>query len=260
MRNSYVVLLLILSLSASGATYYVDPAGSNNNNGTAGSPWKTLAFACSKVKTSGDIIHLNTGTFIETSQSILAAGVSIEGEGVNSVIQSRVGGSSFTILLTSSTQAANGNQHISNIKMDGDNLTAYGAIRVAFRKNVEIYNCTFVNFNYYGVSFINGEPPNTYATGNKFYDNTVTNCSGWYSGNRGCLEIQGQDGMLIYNNNMSTEGRKNTGDVIYAVEGFLKNVKIYNNTFVKDYYPGTSHNDFALEFWNCQGGVEIYDN
>ena len=61
------------------------------------SPWKTLAYACSRVKTSGDIIHLNAGTFIETAQSSLAVGVSIEGEGVATVIQSRVGGTSFTI-------------------------------------------------------------------------------------------------------------------------------------------------------------------
>ena len=144
--------------------------------------------------------------------------------------------------------------------MDGNKLAAYGAIRVAFRKNVEIYNCTFVDFNYYGVSFINGEPPTTYATGNSFHDNIVTNCSGYYNGARGDLEIQGQDGMLIYNNNMTVNRGTNDGDVIYGVEGFLKNIKIYNNTLTKIYTPGVSSWDFAIEFWNCLGGIEIYDN
>jgi hypothetical protein len=143
MRNSFAIILMFISFSVSGATYYVSPSGSDSNNGSAASPWKTLANACSKVKTSGDIIHLNSGTFIETVQSSLAVGVSIEGEGVATIIQSRVGGTSFTISLSSSAQATNGNQHISNLKMDGNKLTAYGAIRVAFRKNVEIYNCTF---------------------------------------------------------------------------------------------------------------------
>ena len=123
------------------------------------------------------------------------------------------------------------------------------------------YNCTIVNFNYYGVSFTNGEPPSTYATGNKFYNNIVTNCGGYFSGNRGALEIQGQDGMTINGNTITIErpDGKN-GDCIYGVEGFLKNVKIYNNTFSKKFVPGTTNWDFALELWNLLGGVEIYDN
>ena len=264
MRNTFIVLLLYLSLSVSGATYYIDPSGQDatTNNGSKSYPWKTLAYACSKVKTAGDIIHVNSGTYLETVQSTLAAGVSIEGEGVGSSIISNISKLyTFTILLSSSSSATDGKQHISNIKMDGNALTAYGAIRVAYRKNVEIYNCTFIDFNYYGVSFINGEPPQIYATGNKFHDNIVTNCSGYFSGNRGSLEIQGQDGMLIYNNTM-TQNRSNglNGDIIYGVEGYLKNVKIYNNILSKTYVPGTTPWDFAIEFWNCLGGVEIYNN
>lgn len=262
MRIALILILSYIGLTLSGAVYYVDPSGSDSNNGSSGSPWKTLAYACSKVKTAGDVIHVNAGTYNETAQSLLATGVSIEGEGVSSNIVSTVSkASTFTILLSSSSEATNGNQHISGIKMDGKSLTAYGAIRVAYRKNVEIYNCTFVDFNYYGVSFINGEPPSTYATGNKFHDNTVTNCSGYFSGNMGALEIQGQDGMLIYNNTM-TQNRSNglNGDIIYGVEGYIKNVKIYNNVLNKTYKVGTTPWDFAIEFWNCQGGIEIYDN
>jgi uncharacterized repeat protein (TIGR02059 family) len=264
MRNLFVSLLFTISLTAYSTTYYIDPSGqdASTNNGSKTSPWKSLSYACSKVKTSGDVIHVNPGSYFETVQSSLTAGVSIEGEGISSNITSNISKLyTFTILLSSTSSGTNGNQHICNIKMDGNGLTAYGAIRVAYRKNVEIYNCTFINFNYFGVSFINGEPPSTYATGNKFHDNTVTNCSGFFSGNMGCLEIQGQDGMLIYNNTM-TQNRSNglNGDIIYGVEGYLKNVKIYNNTLNKTYVPGTTPWDFAIEFWNCLGGVEIYDN
>jgi uncharacterized repeat protein (TIGR02059 family) len=261
MRNTFVVILLLITLSASGATYYVDPSGSDANSGSSGSPWKTLAYACSRVKTAGDVIHLNSGTFIETAQSLLAVGVSIEGEGVSTVIQSRVGASKFTILLSSSAQATNGNQHISDLKMDGNNLTAYGAIRVDYRKNVEIHDCTFINFSYFGVWFENGEPPTTWATGNKFYDNKIDNCAGFYGGNRDALHLNGQDGMLIYNNNI-TQNRSNglNGNCIGAVEGFNKNVKIYSNTLNKKFVPGTTNWDFAIEMWNGLGGIEIYDN
>ncbi len=262
MRISFTILLLYFAITVSGATYYIDPAGSDGNNGSSGSPWKTLAFACSKVKTAGDVIHVNPGTYYESAQSALTAGVSIEGEGIASNIVSSVSKSNtFTILLSSSTEAANGNQHISNIKMDGNSLTAYGAIKVAYRKNVEIYNCTFVDFSSYGVSFMNGEPPSVYATGNKFHDNTITNCAGYSSGNMAALEVQGQDGLLIYNNIMAQD-RSNgmNGDIIYGVEGYNKNVKIYKNVLNKKYIVGTTPWDFAIEFWNCQGGVEIYDN
>ena len=264
MRSLFALLLLTSSLSACPATYYIDPIGRDADTcaGSKSSPWRTLAYACRKVRTAGDIIHVNPGTYTETIQSNLASGVSIEGEGVSSTIISKVSQTSmFTILLASERPATDGNQHISGIKMDGSALTAFGAVRVAYRKNVEIFNCTFIDFNYYGVSFINGEPPSVYATGNKFHHNTVINCSGYFSGNRGALEIQGQDGMLIYNNTM-TQNRSNgiNGNIIYGVEGYLKNVKIYNNILKKTYIPGTTKWDFAIEFWNCLGGVEIYDN
>jgi uncharacterized repeat protein (TIGR02059 family) len=261
MKKLLIAPLLMLSLISSATVYYIDPSGKNTNNGSLSSPWNTLSYACSKVTAAGDIIHVNAGTYNETAQSVLAPGVSIEGAGTTSVIHSQVGGTSYTILLSSGSEAANGNQHISNIYMDGNSYGAYGAILVAHRKNVEIYNCTIVNFNYYGVSFTNGEPPSVYATGNKFYNNIVTNCGGYFSGNRASLEIQGQDGMVINGNTITIErpDGKN-GDCIYGVEGFLKNVKIYNNTFSKKFIPGTTNWDFALELWNCLGGVEIYDN
>ncbi len=261
MKKLLILPLFLFSLISSATVYYIDPAGKNTNNGSTGSPWATLSYACSRVTASGDIIHVNAGTYNETAQSVLATGVSIEGAGVTSVIRSQVGGTSHTILLSSNSAATNGNQHISNIKMDGNSYAAYGAIKVAYRKNVEIYNCTIVNFNYYGVSFINGEPPSVYATGNRFYNNIVTNCGGYFSGNRGALEIQGQDGMIINGNTITIDrpDGKN-GNCIYGVEGFLKNVKIYNNTFSKKFIPGTTNWDFALELWNCLGGVEIYDN
>lgn len=261
MKKLLIIPFLLISLISSATVYYIDPSGKSANNGSAASPWNSLSYACSKVKTAGDIIHVNAGTYNETASCVLAAGVSIEGAGATSIIQSQIGGTTYTISLSSSSEATNGNQHISNIKMDGMSYAAYGAILVSHRKNVEIYNCTFVNFNYYGVSFLNGEPPSVYATGNKFYNNTVTNCGGYFSGNRGALEIQGQDGMQIYGNILSIDrpDGKN-GDCIYGVEGFLKNVKIYNNTFNKKYVPGKTNWDFAIEFWNCLGGIEIYNN
>jgi hypothetical protein len=65
-------------------TVYISTTGSDNTgNGSSVKPWKSLAYACSHVISSGSIIHVNAGTYTETSQCILAPGVSIEGENTN---------------------------------------------------------------------------------------------------------------------------------------------------------------------------------
>lgn len=137
-------------------TYYVSIGGSDvSGNGTT-TPWASLAWACANVQDANSIIHINTGTYYETSPCNLNEGVSIEGEGEsNSIIVSDYA-DDFTISLYSNSAGANGNQHISDIKMDGDGLTAYGAIHVYNRSNVEIHHCAFVNFFMYGVGFDGG--------------------------------------------------------------------------------------------------------
>jgi hypothetical protein len=269
-KNVLILVMLFLSSSVAGTTYFIDPSGNDANNGSGTNPWKTLAYACSRVKNAGDIIHVNAGTYTEISQSQLAVGVSIEGVGVNSIIRSLIGGSSFTIQLYSESIGTKGNQHISNIKMDGANLTAYGAIAVVKRSNVEIYNCTFVDFNSRGINFDgNGTAtqPTTYAIGNKFHNNIVTNCSEYDPPNDQLgnglylVGMCGQQTMQIYNNTLDQTSRAPgyNGYCIKAVGGFNKDVKIYNNIINKAPFDGTTW-DFAIELWNSMGGIEIYNN
>ena len=273
--------------SSTGPIYYISTTGSDTASGSINSPWKTLAHACSVVTTPGAVIHVNQGTFVETSRCYLAPGVSIEGEGKDvSIIKSQVAGSvgsnTFTIMLSSSS-ITNGNQHISNIKMDGNALTAYGAIQVYRRSNVEIYNCAFVDFSDWGVSFKGADngltEPTVWATGNKFHDNTVTNCAAYvwsgyndpvnpsqrpiadYGNGQAALGVDEQDGMLVYNNVLTQTGRESwhNGYLIKGVAGYNKGLKIYNNTITKNPYDGITW-DFAIELWSCRGGVEIYNN
>jgi len=273
MKKLLTILLLSFALFANAQTYYISPSGNDANNGTQASPWKTLSKAVATVKTFGDIIHVNAGSFTVSTQLNLAIGVSIEGEGVTSIIVSNYGGGEFLSL--ASPQRTNGNQHISNLKIDGNNLAGYAGIKIEGRSNVSIYNCTIINFRENGVIFAGidqvdpgKDPVGLHATGNSFHDNIMTNCSrvnpGYASG---CLMYGGQDGMLVYNNTITQTQRGAFGNgwpIKYWNDGWLRGCKIYNNVLTKGPYGGTYPGengawDFAMEFFNVQG-MEIYGN
>lgn len=250
-------------------TFYISPAGSDQSgNGSSSNPWRSLFKATSAVTEPGSVIHVMAGTYIETQQSSLAVGVSIEGEGTNSILKSSLSADWTEMLsLKSATEGTNGNQHISNLKFDGQNLTAFWGIYVGGRSNVSIHDILIIDFKDEGV-IITGRTDNTesapsiYATGNTFYNNTVLNCAR-YADNwgRGCLNIGGQSGMLIYNNTITQTGRKkgtNGWPIKYANGGFLKGVKIYNNIIIKEAFDGFTW-DFAIELFN-ESGLEIYNN
>lgn len=277
MRFLCTLAVLFSFFGSHAQIYYISPGGSDaKGNGSPGNPWQTLYKATAVVTTPGSIIHVNAGTYLETGQVALAAGVSIEGEGITSVIKSTLTADWKELLSLRSEEGTNGDQHISNVKFDGQNLSTFWAIHVSGRSNVSIYDCTIADFKDRGVIF-NGrsddkaEPPGMYATGNRFYNNTVSNCAAYNTPNgiygRGCLNIGGQEGMLIYNNTMVQNQRPNgqNGYLIkYYNDGYLKGVRIYNNVFTKipfaGNYPGDNGWDFALEFWNVLGGMEIYGN
>jgi hypothetical protein len=277
MKKIFTAFLLFFSLMIEAqTTYYIDPSGTNANSGSIDSPWLTLAYACAHVITPGDIIHVNAGTYTETAHSDLAVDVSIEGTGVTSVINCKYT-SGNTLVLTSGTEGTDGNQHIFNIKMSGgsgvNSEVAYAAILVDRRKNVEIANCTFENFVHHGVRFAGSNTdyqPTTYPTGNSFHDNIVTNCCNFVGigtpngSGQGCLEIGGQQDMLVYNNKITVSyrtGGLNGYDIKYCMSGYNKGLKIYNNTFIRPPFSGTYNDfDFSLELWNCRGGIEIYNN
>ena len=269
----FLLTFLYLCCSTKATTYYISPTGNDiTGTGTITNPWKTLSKATATVTSLGDVIHVNSGTYPETNQSVLAVGVSIEGDGTSSLITSTVGGASVTsfvptIMVTSNT-VADGNQHISNLKMDGQ-MAASWAIWIGGRNNVSVYNCTIVNFFNFGVSYTNSSdlwavaPPATYRTGNTFHDNIVTNCAAYDGWGRGCLNIGGQQGMLVYNNTITQNSRptgQNGWPIKYANDGWTRGLKIYNNTLIKNLRILNSPDwSFCMEIFNGQG-TEIYGN
>jgi nicotinamide mononucleotide transporter len=258
---------MIGTLSVSADTYYISPQGSDiSGNGSKTKPWQTLFKATSTVIKEGHIIHILPGVYIEILTSVLAIGVSIEGEGTNCVIKSTIKIEFAPIITAASPEGTKGNQHISNIKLDGSNRTTSWAIEIRGRSNFSIHDCVIVDFDDTGI-FWGGrndnitQAPKIYATGNTFYNNTVTNCAKYDGYGRGCLAIGGQKGMLIYNNTISQTGRSigtNGWPIKGCNDGFLLGCKIYNNKITKEPYDGISW-DFAIELFDVSG-LEIYGN
>jgi uncharacterized repeat protein (TIGR02059 family) len=253
MKNILLVLFLAISTGVSAATYYIDPSGSDTNIGSSSSPWKTLAYACSKVNTAGDIIHVNAGTYIENSRCSVSPGVSIEGAGNNSIINTsyNAGERNGTIALLSPSGApVNGNQSISYIKINCGSNTGTTAIAVEFRSNVTIHHVTIENSKSYGIWFFNNtngwlSAPTIHATGNKVYDCTFINCE---------HRFEGQSGFLYYNNihdNSAIIAKCLTSD-------WMKGWKIYGNTFSKGF--DSEGWNFIFETWHFSDECEIYKN
>ena len=279
MKKLLTILFLLFAITVNAQTY-ISPAGNDaTGNGSQATPYKTL-YKATSVATSG-IIKVLAGTYTETQVSNLRAGVSIEGDGAATTIIKGAMTNNYTALMElQSPDRTNGNQSISKITFDGQYVSATNnktwlAIWVTGRSNVSIHDCVIKNFLWRGVIFngINADNPGTdagyfHATGNKFYNNTMTNCAdyGISGGGSGALNLGFQDGMLVYNNliqqNERPEG-KNGWPIKYWNQGWLKGCKFYDNTLIKKpyggTYPGESGWDFAIEFFNVQG-LEFYNN
>jgi hypothetical protein len=265
-----IFILLVITLSLRATTYYVTTAANGGSDShtalqaqTSSTGWLTLAHACASVSGVGDIIHVNIGTFIETSQCILAPGVNILGEGDGSHIISHVanaddGNNYALIMLTSPAQNTPGNQAIDHIQLDGDNLTGGGAIYMKFRSGVVVQYCTIIDFNYSGIVF-EGEnawdsEPVTFSGSNRMIANSITNCHGGAGG--GNIRITGQQGCTIYQNIIDGRARSMQNAITFSN---IKSSSFFNNTVYTLNNRGSALN-FAIEIWDTWGGLLIYGN
>ncbi len=250
-------------------THYISVSGSDaTGTGTLNAPWKTLAKACRSVSAFGSVIQVTIGVYVETEQCLLAVGVSIQGDGPGSVLQSVISRDFTPLIYAGSPEGTDGRQSISTLKLDGKNLTGYSAIWIAGRSNVSIHQISVVDFFDNGVIFSGKEggdasPPAIYATGNRFYNNSVSNSARYNGYGRGGLMIGGQRDLLIYDNTIVQDSRpsgQNGWPIKYFSDGYLQGVKIYNNVITKNQLFGSGEDwSFAVELFNAQG-LEIYNN
>ncbi len=269
MKRLLFILFLFPSVLFAQTTWYIHPDGHDDTgDGTAGNPWKTLYKATATVPAiqgeAGDIIHVNAGSYTEVQQCALAVDISIEGDGAgNTIIHSTyAGGNSATVHYNSAIYLANGTntaQHISNITLDGNNLTANNGIGVTGRSHVSIYNCIIQNINYVGV-----ELHGVGTHDNAIYNNSIINCGGCIpagdpNGHHPNILLSNQTNPHIYNNIITQTARAamSNGEGISGYEP-LKGAHIYNNIITCQLRNGTTWS-FALEFFKVSG-TEINNN
>jgi len=255
------------------ATYYIDESGIDDSgrNGSVGQEWATLSYACTRV-TNGDLIHINSGTYNINSRVDIPVGVSIEGDGDTSILRGNyyTASSSYGILSLYSypTQGTNGNQSISNLKLDGQDETAYAAIVVFDRSNVKIYNITIENFEMYGIYLRGGcipsggfdgnigSAPTIYESGNEIYSCILTN-------NGNDIGLNSQTDPLIHDN-IITETKQHiagtSGHIVIGWGQWFKGLKFYNNICTKNLIDPDGNWNFQFEVGTTHGGNEIYNN
>jgi hypothetical protein len=246
--------------------YWVMSTGSNNSgDGSYANPWQTFGYATTQATTPGDIIHMKANdTITEAVQSNLALGVSIVGVDNTSIITTSAALNPIIELL-SAAEGTDGNQSISYVKFDGNNLTGTRAVYVYLRKNVSIHHVTVKDFSAKGIDFDGslGATPTTHATGNEIYNCTFINTCG----RGGAICFTGQAGMLIHDNTITGYQRVLGHDptLVSMTGGYNKDIRFYNNVLNMDrlYFAvdgTTSLWGFHFESWDCQGGFQVYNN
>jgi hypothetical protein len=249
--------------------YWVATDGSDETGtGEYSNPWLTLSYAISQV-TTGDTINLKAGTYNIGTQISIPVGVSIKGQGDNTVILATAALEPM-FLLSSIAENTPGNQTISYIKFDGD-MTALHAFSIRRRGNVVFDHITMVDFLYVGIEYCGGSSftaiPTTYASGNAIRNSTITNCcSRRDPGNFGAIRFGGTIGMEIDNCVLTQTGRAVTenGNLLYLWGATNKALKFHDNICTKPTTDGViSGNAGGWNFHIESGyshGYEIYNN
>ena len=257
MKKLLALIVLLCSIQVALATTYHATTNGNDTtgNGTT-NPYRSL-YKCSTVALEvGDSIILGTGTFYNTRACFISTGVSVRGAGQTLTIINCSNNSS-NIVFESAT-VINGNQSISNLKLDGNNI-GYGGIYSRNRHSVTIKNCYIQNFTTFGIYIANpGTDLIPLVSGCVIKYNTLINCSRYYApGSGGALWVTGQRNIsirrnLVYNPFVTGDS---TGFAFKCSS--LQNALIDSNSF-----KIIGHNDqvkwaFAIESNNNLGGVEF---
>lgn len=277
MKNLLAFILLfpcLVIISPLFATdYHISPNGSDQNgSGSLNSPWKSLKYACTQVaEKSGHRIVMSAGTFTESGQCELPAGVDLIGAGVGSTIVTAsssfyhgyMGNSyaleSFIIKAGEWWFNDDGNQEISGFSIDGASKQIYGGLYIRNRNNMNIHDLDVYDTYFSGIwawTLNNSE----------IHDISFRNCA-WGSEGYvvGALNLSELVDVDIYNLQINEGSGGGRGIRSIGSSGdFFKNVRIFDCD-INVYHYGAWNNgqapNMAFEIWGVKlENCEIFNN
>jgi hypothetical protein len=267
---------LLPTVSVHAATYYVSTSGSNSNSGTSSSPWRTVAYAASKM-VAGDTTYVRGGTYYEGTIRFGKSGTSSA-----PIKLLNVSGQYPIISLSSSSQvliqnSADYRKAIGWITIEGfeirngyNNIKIYNGNDLTIRRNY-IHNSHHQGILGNGTRILidrntinrNGTCGSTCnqehglymngtaikVTNNKFYNNlgygVQMNGTVSYSSNNPGPEYAYSRNWVIANNIFSYQANR-AGMVVWGSS--CDNTLIENNTFYENGQNIASYHAQAIEF------------
>ena len=232
------------------------------------SPFRSIAYAATRVTAAGMTIYAKAGIYNETLQIVLSRGVSLRGDGIGRTIINSTFATNATGSINMVSPAGNpvdGNQKIYGLTLNGVSRTGVVAIYSGFRNNIEIFDVHVIDFDRRGIQFFSDEAfPNPsvfdYATGNSVHDCIIQDSSISHGvDDSGGLRYVSQDGFLNYNNVFLSTGRAVGTNGNSITTNWTRNCKAFKNTFYRNNHELDNWN-FFWEHWNYEGGCEVYDN
>jgi hypothetical protein len=268
--NTMIALLLSLSSihSALATTFYISPNGNNSSgNGSAEKPWASLSYACSRVRTAGDTIYINAGSYTDSTQCNLAVGVNVKGAAKSHTTNNSKLNDWY--ILANSNPPIDSRQTISGLTIDGSNRTLAHGISIIGRNYVTVDDMDFIHIRataikLEGYDWWSGAdqerppvPPPGYAVGCILSNIRIIGCSDvnyqtamWVQSIRDTLIDN-----VVIDESASTGGK---GNALKSWPGWVNHCIIRNSTFTVN--PATSSDAITMEIWNFENDTQVYNN
>ena len=263
-----------------GGNYYVAPTGSDSNNGSLNSPWKTIQFAVSKA-IAGDTVNVRAGTYPETV-TITRSGSAAAGQriifrnypGEHPVIdaagKSVVDGQSGVITLTDVSYVTVDGFEAKNLTSNSTSNVPVGIFITGAGSYVEILNnhihdiknsASGCNANGLGLAVYGSKAPdsinNLTISGNEL-DHLTLGCSESMSINGNVQYWKVTNNIVHDNNNIGIDaiGFEGTSSGTYdqARDGLISGNTVYNIT---SYGNPAYGNEYAADGIYVDGGTRI---
>jgi hypothetical protein len=264
-----------------GANYYVAPTGSNSNNGSLSSPWKTIQYAVSKA-IAGDTVNVRAGTYPEvvtiTRSGSAAAGQRIifrnypgEHPVIDAAGKSVVDGQSGVITLNDVSYVTVDGFEAKNLTANSTSNVPVGIFITGAGSYVEILNnhihdiknsASGCNANALGLAVYGSKAPdsinNLTISGNEL-DHLTLGCSESMSINGNVQYWKVTNNIVHDNNNIGIdaigyEGTSPNATYDQARDGLISGNTVYNIT---SYGNPAYGNEYAADGIYVDGGTRI---